>query len=271
MAGQSGTGVVTFGGVDLTSNPYYAHLTSDAKYWFLDGQSSQQFITSTQSLVSSMPYFQTFVLHEVFRIEPPDGTRVSMLYALTQLSSLLDPSKGEQKLVFAEYPAAYFIAKKQTSALQNETAIPYMVEMTVEFACTGPAYSTTENVATIDIVDTPTEFTLTSNGDALASPRWRYTMPAAWGYTGNVEWANNTTGESVAWDGALSKSALLDVIMDEYGIPRSVLVNGTPTMATVTGPAWPHLVPGDNDITFTGPSAGTLEIRWRDRFMVGAQ
>ena len=267
MTGQSGIGKVTFGGVDLTGPPYYAHLTTDAKYWFLDGQTSQQFPTGQASLVSSMPYFNEFLINAIFRIEPPDGTRTTMLSAIMQLAALLDPSQGLQKLTFAEFPYSYFWAVKQTSTPQNETTVPYMMELAVDFACTGPAYSVTENVVTVSIGDSTTYMLVTSAGDLRANPRWRFTASAA--YSGDVQWQNITTGEQLTWTGSLGVGDILDVIMDEYGVPYTVILNGDAVTATASGSAWPHLISGVNTIALTGPNSGTAEIRWRDRWLVG--
>jgi hypothetical protein len=269
MAQSTGIGKVTFGGVDLTNAPYYAHLTTDANYWFMDGQVSQQFPTGAESLVSTQPIFTSYPIHAIFRIEPPDGTRTSMLYALTQLTSVLDPSLGEQMLTFAEYSGSYFMAKKLTSTPQNEAAIPYMMELAVDFGCTGPAYTYNESVQTIGVLTGTTEYTLTTNGDTNALPRWRFTSSGA--YLGPVSWVNNTTNQTFTWYGSLTTGDVLDVITDEYGIPHTVLINGNPNSAGVVAPSWPYLTPGDNDILFSGPSSGTLETRWRDRYLVGLQ
>ena len=267
MTQSTGIGKVFFGGVDLTSAPYYAHLAEVARYWFLDGQVSQQFPTGATSLVNTTPIFTTYPMHLVFRIQPPDGKRTTMLYALTQLASVLDPSRGEQVLNFAEFPNCYFLAKKLTSTPQNETTAPDMIELAVEFGCTGPAYAYTESVQTTEVTTGTTEFSLTSNGDANAQPRWRFTSSAA--YLGGVSWANNTTGQTFTWYGSLTTGDILDVITDEYGIPHTVLLNGNPNSMGVVAPSWPYLLPGANDIVFSGPSSGTLETRWRDRYLVG--
>ena len=116
-------------------------------------------------------------------------------------------------------------------------------------------------------------FTLTSNGDTQASPRWRFYA----GATGPTGFAitNSTTGEKVEWSGTLNFGDYVDIIMDpEYGTPGTILINGVTTSSTFTGPAWPHLVPGSNNIFFqqtVGLNDSLLEVTWRDRFKIGLQ
>jgi len=134
----SGEGKLWFGGIDITKAPYYAGLAYETTYWFLDGFDSTQFPTSPLSLVSTRPYLKDWVISDVIRVVSPDNTRVTLLRAINELSDLFDPSNGEQQLIHAEYPGSYFMAKRQKSNLANETASPYMAEIDIDWACTGP-------------------------------------------------------------------------------------------------------------------------------------
>ena len=127
-------GKVTFDGKNLTEAPYHAHLTTEAKYWFLDGFESMQIHVDPQRLISTQSYLKDWIIHAVFRVEPPEQTRKAMLTALASLASLLDPTRGEKKLIFDEFPYSYFIAKGQTFSLANETSVPTMVDVDVAFA-----------------------------------------------------------------------------------------------------------------------------------------
>jgi len=271
----SGEGKLWFGGVDITRAPYYAGLAYETEYWSLDGFDSMQFTTSPLSLITTRPYLKDWLIHDVIRIESPDGTRATMLRALIELSELFDPTKGEQQLIHAEYPGSYFMAKRQTSSLSNETASPYMVDLNIDFACTGPAYSVTESVELYPVNQTKESFTITSNGDTLASPRWRFYAGGPVTEESTYVISNLTTGESVSWTGQFSFGDILDLIMDpDYGVPYTAFKNGKDSLAGVNGPAWPHLAPGENEITFsqkTGNISGVIEVRWRDRFLVGQQ
>ena len=278
MAEQLGTGKITFAGQNLNNAPYYAHLAQETKYWFLDGLESTQFVVDPMQLVSTKPYLKSWVINTVLRIEPPDGTRTSMLSALSALAGLLDPLKGEQQLIFDEFPDSYFLAKLQKSTLSNEATVPYMVDVNIEFACTGPAYSMFESVYTQTTTSSPATIIVTSNGDSKSQPRYRLIAGGTgWGmqnqtYSGDVSIANVTTGEKVTWNGILAFGDVLDVILDpDYGTPYSVFKNGQLSISTVTGPAWPHIVGGYNTFTLTGPRRCVFEARWRDRFLIGQQ
>lgn len=260
-------GKVTFDGKNLTEAPYHAHLTTEAKYWFLDGFESMQIPVDPQRLISTQSYLKSWIINAVFRVEPPEPTRKAMLTALASLASLLDPTRGEKKLIFDEFPYSYFIAKGQTFALANEATIPYMVDVPVAFACTGPSYSNVETVVNTTIAST-TDFIITSDGNAIASPRYRITPGAA--YSGDVTLTNDTTNESLTWKGSLQTNDVLDIIIDaEYGTPYSVFKNGAVAMDNLTGPVWPRIIGGDNTFTLTGPASGKIETRWRDRYLVG--
>ena len=252
----------------------------EAKYKMVptrDGFDSTQFPTSPLSLVSTLPYLKDWLISDVIRVESPDNTRATLIKAITALSGVFDPTKGEQQLIHAEYAGSYFMAKRQTSSLSNETASPYMVDINIDWACTGPAYSLIEQ----DIITTLTQrqntlFTIRSNGDSQASPLWRfYAGGSSAGFVPVFTLTNTTTGESISWSAVLNFGDCLEFIMDpEHGTPYSVLLNGVDYAPVFfSGPAWPHLVPGDNDMLFqqTGGKAifGLLEVHWRDRFMVG--
>jgi len=263
-------GKVTFDGKNLTEAPYHAHLTTEAKYWFLNGFESMQIPVDPQRLISTQSYLKDWIISAVFRVEPPEETRTAMLTALAKLAALLDPTRGEKKLIFDEFPYSYFIAKGQTFALANEDAIPYMVDVEVAFACTGPSYSNVETVQHDTISDSPLSITVVSEGDSTAWPRYRITPGEA--FSGDVVITNATTAETMTWNGSLQTNDVLDIIIDaEYGVPYSAFKNGAVAIDNLTGPAWPRLAPGENDITIWGPTSGTVETRWRDRFLVGLQ
>jgi hypothetical protein len=267
---MTGTGKLTFAGQNINSPPYHAALAAETKYWFLDGFTSQQFVVDPQRLISTKSILKDWIISTVIRVESSDGTRKSMLTSVAALARLFDPRRGEQRLIFDEFPDSFFLAKLQKSTPINETQSPYMMELAIEFACTGPAYSNIESVETSEQVYAPQSFTVTSAGDSLVYPRWRYNATQA--YSGGVGISNDTTGEYVGWSGNLAQNDMIDFVMDgEYGVPYTALKNGMPNIANVWGPAWPHLVPGENQITVSGPSSGTIEVRYRDRWLVGQQ
>lgn len=254
-----------FDGVDLTTAPYYTYLTDKSKYWFLNF-TSEQIAVGPLSLISTNSTIPEWVLTLELRIEPPDLSRATMLAALTALANLLDPTKGECPLVFGEFPNSFFMAKAQGTS-PSEEGHSYMT-IIVEFACTGPSYSKVESVTTTTVTTSIDEYTVISNGDSKCSPRHRVTARAS--YTGDISLENLTTGEKILWNGTLGVNDVLDFILDpEYGTPYSCLKNGQSSMATVVGPAWPHLNPGSNLMLYNGPTSGTVETRWRDRWLVG--
>ena len=271
MSKTPGTGKILFGGVDITAPPYYAHLADAAKYWWLDGFDSMQFPTSPLSLISTRPYLKDWVISVVLRPKVPDNTRESMVASLVALSELFDPTKGEQQLIFAEYLGSYFMAKRQSSNLANENITPTLVDIDIDFACTGPAYSTTTRDVNVAITNRNTEFTLTSEGDTLAYPRWRIYAGANGAIGFSI--SNETTGEQIEWSDTLNFGDYVDFIMDaEYGTPGTILINGVTTSSTFTGPAWPHVAPGTNQILFqqtVGLHDCLIQVTWRDRFKVG--
>jgi hypothetical protein len=237
--------------------------------WWLDGFTFDQFPVGQTSLIPTLPILKDWLISLELRIIAPDYKRSTMLASRTALAQLINPLNGQQKLIFDEYPNSYFMALRQKSNVSKEDVSPYISEMEVDFACSGPAYSISESVVSSNVLEDATEFKLTSNGDVKASPRWRYVSTNP--YIGNVSWMNTTTGETISWYGSLGSGDILDLIMDEYGVPMTALLNGDPATATITAPGWPHLNPGDNDIMFSGPSSGTLETRWRDRWLIGQQ
>ena len=267
---MAGTGKLTFGGININNPPYNAFLGYETKYWFLDGFDSQQFVTSTLNLISTRSYLKDWLISVVLKVVAPDKQRTTLLSSLAALARVFDPTQGEKRLIFDEFPDSYFMAKRQSSSLSNETASPYMVDVNIDFACTGPAYSNIENMQTEAIINTPHAFTVLTNGDSMCYPRYRYTAP--WNISGTVGIKNRTSGAQVYWQGSMAAGDVLDFILDpEYGTPYSVFKNGALNIASVNGPAWPLLLPGNNEIATWGPTAGTLEVRWRDRYLVGQQ
>jgi hypothetical protein len=269
----TGIGMMTFGGVDITQPPYYAHLADATKYWWLDGFDSTQFTTSPLSTISTRPYLKDWVISTVIRPKVPDNKRTTMIAAMIALGEVFDPTKGEQQLTFGEYPASYFIAKRQKSNPSNENVTPTLLDLDIDFACTGPAYSVVESViwATASGVET-SYATFTSKGDTLASPRWRFY--SAGYFNGTLTITNVTTDEAISWTGTLNVADTLEFIMDaEYGTPYTVFLNNEQSLSSFNGPAWPHLQPGLNEIELSAstPIHGILEARWRDRFLVGQQ
>jgi hypothetical protein len=165
---------------------------------------------------------------------------------------------------------SYFMAKGQKFAISDESQSPYIIELQADFGCTGPAYSLIESVSTTDVDTTPKLVTVLSMGNLNAAPRYRFIAGQA--YNGAVTINNSVTSEQVSWTGVLAVGDVLDFIMDtDYGTPYTVLLNGNLAISTVNGPVWPHIPPGGSTVIFSGPNHGTLEIRWRDRFLVGQQ
>lgn len=255
-------------GVDLTQAPYYANLTADTRYWFLDGYTSTQFAVHPQRLVNTRPYLTSWIISDVIRITPPDMSRATMLNAYTKLAGVLDPNKGDRKIIHGEFPHSYFMGQLQKSSVVNETGSPATMEIQLDLACTGPSYSLTESVTRSPINSAGTNFFVYSYGDALVWPRFRLWCNRP--YDGDVTIGNVTTEEQVVWNGTLESGDVLDFNLDyEYGIPYEVYLNGALSLNTVHGPAWPHIVPGYNEIYYWGPDEGELELRWRDRYLVG--
>jgi hypothetical protein len=272
---NEGVGRIWFGGVDITQPPYYAHLQDSAKMNWLDGFDSMQFTTSPLSTISTRPYLKDWVISMVIRPKVPDNSRISMNAAAAALAELFDPTKGEQQLILAEWPASFFMAKRQKSNPANENVVPTQLDLDFDLACTGPAYSVLETVYQQTIYSTTnTQITVTSNGDSLVSPMW--TFYAGGTLNGGIEIKNTTTGESVSWAGTLHFGDQLEFIMDPIdATSRTVFLNGEQALSSISGPAWPHLAPGENTILLrqTGPTQirGIFEVVWRDRFLVGAQ
>ncbi len=283
---MTGTGKTYWNGVDLTQSPYYAFLTSNTKYNWLEGLTFTQVPTGQNTMVSTSAYPSKMVLTLEYKLKPlanlgtltgPSQTREELHAAWCALEALTDPIlQGEGKLTLGEYPGSYWIAKRLQSTPTDEADYPAMADVQLEFAVTGMAYSVATSTEWATVKSPVTTFTVTSNGDALAYPCWNF-------YTGspivdsNVIITNETTNESVTWNGLMSPGDELQFIMDdEYGEPGTVVVNDTP-QGNIKGPAWPHLVPGENVINVTiqgsglgssGPS-GLIEVVWRDRFNRG--
>jgi hypothetical protein len=193
-----------------------------------------------------------------------------MLRAVGALAKLLDPRNGEKMLIFDEFPQSFFWAKLKTSSLANENTSPYTVDVNVTFSCTGPSYSITESIVNVLVPASPFSYTLTSDGDSNALPRYRYISATA--YTGPITIENVTTHEKVTWTGTLAAGDVIDIVMDpEHGTPYSVFKNGVSAISSVTGAAWPHVASGDNQFNFVGPTSGVMETRWRDRWLIGKQ
>ena len=262
---QRGEGArVSFDGVDLTQAPYHTYLTDASKYWFLNFTSKQIQVGPT-SLISTKSTIDSWVIPLELRIEPPDFSRHTMLAAMTALAGVLDPTKGECRLILGEFPGSFFMAKAQKGDPTKDEHS--MASFSVDFACTGPSYSLIESIQEnpLAILD---NILVTAGGDSIASPRYRITTAVA--YSGDISIENTTTGERVLWNGTLAAHDVLDFIIDsEYGTPYTVLLNGANKVSTVVGPAWPHLKPGYNYLLYSGPASGTLETRWRDRWLVG--
>ena len=266
-----GIGQMWFGGVDITASPYYAGLTLDTMYWLMDGYTSTQFTTGIDSLGISRSFPKDWVLGLVLRSISPDGTRTTLMNSIEALNVLFDPTKGPQQLRIAEFPGSFWVAQNQSSKLANEAASPTMFEADIDFACTGPSYSTARTVVW-DTIEPPTStYTLTSEGDSQASPEWAF-MPLE-GFDGTFTIANTTSGESVSWTGVLDYGDYLTFIMDENtGTPYTLLQNGDDVISGASGSAWPHLLPGENTIVVqqTGsPVNGMFGVSWRDRFKMG--
>ena len=269
---NGGTGRLWFGGVDITEPPYYAGMTLETKYGFLDGYTSQQYTTSPNKLVITRPYAKDWLRHVVLRSIAPDNSRQTLMNSIIALGEVFDPTNGPQQLMFEEYIGSYFIAQSQTSILNNEAISAQMTEFDIDLACTGPAYSVEESEV-IDSLNTRSKWmTITSNGDVPAWPCWRVYCGGP--YEGSFSITNETTGEVVTWTGKLNFGDYIDFIMDEeYGTPYTIFINGTQqALSGFSGPAWPHLVPGDNTILFTQLKSRQnflIDVRWRDRFEVG--
>lgn len=261
---------LTFAGQDITQAPYNAVMTMQAKYWWLDGFTSTQYPTSATSLVNSKTYLKDWVITIYLRIISPDMTRATMQSSYNALAQLFNPLNGDQQLIFDEFPLSYFIAKGQKFAITKEDSAKHIIELEVDFACTGPPRSLSETVVSKNIATSPQSLPIFSLGDVQSSPRYRFT--AAQAYTGNVTISNSVTNEQVIWNGALAAHDVLDFIMDvDYGTPYTVLHNGNLSISTIQGPAWPHIPPNDSRVSLMGPHSGTFEIRWRDRWLVGQQ
>ena len=278
MTTNDGVGRIWFGGVDITKAPYYAGITVDTKYGFLDGYTSTQYTTSPNKLVITRPYAKDWVRHIVLRSIAPDNTRHTLMRSIIALAELFDPTNGPQQLVFEEFIGSYFIAQSQTAILANEAASYQMTEFDIDLACTGPAYCVEESTSSALATSRSTQLTITSEGDVPAWPKWRVYCGGAYAGdnplpTTTFTITNQTSNESITWTGQLNFGDYLDFIMDEdYGTPYTILLNGTEqAMSGFTGPAWPHLVPGNNIIIFTQPTDAPfiLETNWRDRFAVG--
>ncbi len=270
---NGGTGQAWFGGVDLTGPPYYASLTKATKYPLLDGYTATQFNVSPQALVTSRPYAKSWVLPLVFRSIAPDNTRTTLMKSITALNKIFDPANGPQQLILAEFPGSYWLGQNISSKLDAEDVSSQMLEANINFACTGPAYCVNDSVVWQEVTQTRVTFTVNSNGDTFASPRWRFYAGGPHSLSTTYKFSNLTTGESVSWSGSFAFGDVLDFCMDqEYGGTRKCFLNGNDSMASVTGPAWPHLAPGENTIQFTqstGNISGVIEVRWRDRFQGG--
>ena len=269
---NGGTGRIWFGGVDITEAPYYAGMTLESKYGFLDGYTSQQYTTSPNKLVITRPYAKDWLRHVVLRSIAPDNSRETLMKSIVALAELFDPTNGPQQLMFEEYIGSYFIAQSQTSILNNEATAPQMTEIDIDLACTGPAYSVQESYALASINSRTKWITITSNGDVPAWPRWGVYCGGE--YDGSFSITNETTGESITWTGQLNFGDYIEFIMDEeYGTPYQIIINGDwQALSGFSGPAWPHLIPGDNTILFTqlkGRQDFLLLVNWRDRFEVG--
>ena len=275
-SGPFGKGKLTFGGVDITRPPYYAGLALETKYHFLEGFTSQQFTTSPTSLITTRPYLKDWLITDVIQLITPDQTRETLMAARIALAELIDPTNGEQQLIHDEFAGSYFLAKRQSSSSTDEQSSPYLNKVSIDWACTGPAYSVTESIAQYSISTAVTTFTLTSDGDTEAYPLWTINLGGI--YTGGMypltptfTITNTTTGETISWTGEANFGDVLEFVMDsEYGTPYTVLQNGEELPAVVKGPMWPRLVPGENNIQFVSSlTSGILTVQWRDRFMVG--
>ena len=186
------------------------------------------------------------------------------------LAQLFNPLNGDQPLVFDEFPQSYFIARGQKFAITKEDSAKHIIELEVDFACTGPAYSLNETVVSESVTTTPQSVQILSLGDIQSNPRYRFIASQA--YSGNVLISNSITHEQILWVGVLAAYDVLDFIMDTtYGTPYTILHNGNLSISTIVGPAWPHIPPGVSNITLLGPRSGTFEVRWRDRWLVGQQ
>jgi hypothetical protein len=260
------------GGVNLTEAPYYTFLDASSKYWFLDGYQGPQFNTHPQKLVNSTQYLKEWNISDVLKIVPPDQKRSTMLTAYQALSHVLDPTRGDQTIIHGEFPNSYFVGRRSKSSVSNETKVPFTMDINVDFACTGPAYSVQEWTTHAPrpwAYDEPgVVFYIYSYGDALAWPRYRYTVGET--YSGDISIGNATTQEEVVWNGTIGRGQYLDFVMDyQYGIPYTVYKSGANAISGTRGPAWPHIVPGWNEMYWVGDSLGSLEIRWRDRYNIG--
>ena len=272
-----GIGKMWFAGVDITQAPYYAGLTTATQYWLLDGYTSTQFTTGPDSLGISRAYPKDWVIHVVINSIAPDRSRQTLMRSIIALNELFDPTQGPQQLVLAEFPGSYWVAQNQGSKLDNEAVSPQMFEADIDFACTGPAYSVVESNALQGATTTITKFTITSDGDKKASPLWRVYVggpdtEGAYPQQTTFSIANTTTGEVVSWAGTTNFGDVIEFIMDaEYGTPYTVFHNSNLDEECWSGPAWPHLAPGTNEILFTqgGNIDSIIECTWRDRFNGG--
>jgi Phage tail protein len=261
---------LTYAGKNIMQAPYNAYMMMETKYWWLDGFTFAQFPTSATSLINSKTYIKEWVITVFLRIVSPDMTRATMQSSYNALAALFNPLNGDQQLIFDEFPMSYFMAKPLKMTITKESSAAHIIELEADFACTGPARSVIETVVSETVSTTPQTIPVLSLGDLPANPRYRFTSTAA--YTGNVVIRNSVTLESVTWNGTLAANDVLDFIMDvDYGTPYTVLHNGNLSIATIVGPAWPHIPPGDSSIVLNGPASGTLEVRWRDKWLVGQQ
>ncbi len=277
-----GTGKTYWNGIDLTQAPYYAYLTSNTKYDWLDGITFIQVPTGQNTMANTSAYPSKLLLTLEYKLKPlanigtltgPSQTRQELQAAWNALTALTDPIlQGQGQLILAEFPGSYWIAKRLQTAPNDEADYPAMADVQLEFAVTGMAYSVTESYAAESIASSYTTLTVTSNGDSLAYPLWTIHCGGN-GYGGTITITNTTTGEAVSWTGWVKFGDMLGYIMDaEYGEPGTMIQ----TWGSVTG-AWPHLVPGDNIIevkqspatTGSGPINGIFEVQWRDRFSRG--
>lgn len=265
---MTGTGKVTYADEDLTASPYYAHLSTESQYWWLNAYKVTQIAVGQNTLVNTDAMISGWEIPLVFHIRPPTFTRASMLACVIALASIFDPRKGDQELIFEEFPNSYFIARRLSSSLPMDMGGYAKLDMTM--GCTGPAYDTTESLENTYVTDGTTPFTLTSYGDSPADPYYLYTSYNS--YIGDVVLENTSTGHTITWNGVLAASDTLGINMTpEHGVKRMVYKNGVPSLANVTGPGWPTLIPGANSMMFTGPTSGVLTSSWRDRHLIGKQ
>ena len=133
----------------------------------------------------------------------------------------------------------------------------------VRLTCSDPlAYSTTETSTNHTIDADPKEVTETTTGSAFIRPVWTFTATGAIGAT-TFKLENLNTSEELVWTATIANTEVLEIDSQNW----YVTLEGVSSMSNISG-QFPTLLPSqDNVIRVTGGDSGTLNIKYRMRYV----